>query len=156
MNTTGTTIRRHMTVADVLIRYRTIVILLILVGTFTIINTIFILPANLLNMLKRMSYVAIPAFGMTFVITLGGLDLSVGGTAAIVGVGFAMMLGAGIPAVVALVLCLFIAMALGAVNGVIIVKGRIEPFLVAENRTGAQARLPGDIHELYVQRRPSQ
>jgi len=130
MNTTGTTIRRHMTVADVLIRYRTIVILLILVGTFTIINTIFILPANLLNMLKRMSYVAIPAFGMTFVITLGGLDLSVGGTAAIVGVGFAMMLGAGIPAVVALVLCLFIAMALGAVNGVIIVKGRIEPFLV--------------------------
>lgn len=130
MNTTGTTIRRRMTVADVLIRYRTIVILLVLIATFTIINNIFILPANLLNMLKRMSYVAITAFGMTFVITLGGLDLSVGGTAAIVGVGFALLLGAGVPAVVALVLCLLIAVALGAINGVIIVKGRIEPFLV--------------------------
>ena len=119
-----------MTVADVLIRYRTIVILLVLIATFTIINNIFILPANLLNMLKRMSYVAITAFGMTFVITLGGLDLSVGGTAAIVGVGFAMMLGAGIPVLAALALCLLIAVALGAVNGVIIVKGRIEPFLV--------------------------
>lgn len=119
-----------MTVADVLIRYRTVVILMLLIATFTIINNIFILPANLLNMLKRMSYVAITAFGMTFVITLGGLDLSVGGTAAIVGVGFALLLGAGVPAVVALALCLLIAVALGAINGVIIVKGRIEPFLV--------------------------
>jgi ribose transport system permease protein len=119
-----------MTVADVLIRYRTVVILLLLIATFTILNNIFILPANLLNMLKRMSFVAITAFGMTFVITLGGLDLSVGGTAAIVGVGFALMLGAGIPLVAALLLCLCIAVALGAINGVIIVKGRIEPFLV--------------------------
>ena len=130
MNTTHTTISRRMTVADVLIRYRTVVILLLLIATFTILNNIFILPANLLNMLKRMSFVAITAFGMTFVITLGGLDLSVGGTAAIVGVGFALMLGAGIPLVAALLLCLCIAVALGAINGVIIVKGRIEPFLV--------------------------
>jgi ribose transport system permease protein len=119
-----------MTVADLLIRYRTVVILLLLIATFTILNNIFILPANLLNMLKRMSYVAITAFGMTFIITLGGLDLSVGGTAAIVGVGFALMLGAGIPVIVALVLCLLIAAVLGAINGVIVVKGRIEPFLV--------------------------
>ena len=119
-----------MTVADLLIRYRTVVILLLLIAVFTILKNVFILPANLLNMLKRMSFVAITAFGMTFVITLGGLDLSVGGTAAIVGVGFALMLGAGIPAIVALLLCFLIAVALGAVNGVIIVKGRIEPFLV--------------------------
>ncbi len=130
MNTTGTPLKRQMTALDVLIRYRTVVILAILIAVFTILNRVFILPANLLNMLKRMSFVAITAFGMTFVITLGGLDLSVGGTAAIVGVGFALMLGAGIPPVAALVLCLLIAVALGALNGVIIVKGRIEPFLV--------------------------
>jgi len=130
MNTTGTTLKRRMTVADVLIRYRTVVILLVLIATFTILQNVFILPTNLLNMLKRMSFVAITAFGMTFVITLGGLDLSVGGTAAIVGVSFALLLGAGVPAVVALLLCLLVAVALGALNGVIIVKGRIEPFLV--------------------------
>jgi ribose transport system permease protein len=130
MSTTGTTIKPQMTFAGVLIRYRTVVILLLLIATFTLLNNIFIHPTNLLNMLKRMSFVAISAFGMTFVITLGGLDLSVGGTAAIVGVGFALILGAGIPVVLALLLCLLIAVALGAFNGIIIVKGRIEPFLV--------------------------
>jgi ribose transport system permease protein len=129
-STVQATIRRRLTASDLLIRYRTVVILLLLIATFTILKNVFILPANLLNMLKRMSFVAITAFGMTFVITLGGLDLSVGGTAAIVGVGFALMLGAGIPAVLALLLCFLIAVALGAINGVIIVKGRIEPFLV--------------------------
>jgi ribose transport system permease protein len=130
MSTAATTIKRRMTVADVLIRYRTVVILLVLVATFTILQHVFILPANLLNMLKRMSFVAIMAFGMTFVITLGGLDMSVGGTVAIVGVALALMLGAGIPLLIALLLCLLIAAALGAINGVLIVKGRIEPFLV--------------------------
>jgi ribose transport system permease protein len=130
MSATPKGVRKARTVADILIRFRTVVILLLLIAAFTILNNIFILPANLLNMLKRMSFVAITAFGMTFVITLGGLDLSVGGTAAIVGVGFALMLGVGIPVPLALVLCLLIAVALGAINGVIIVKGRIEPFLV--------------------------
>jgi len=130
MSTHVVSLRRPRTFAEILIRYRTVIILLLLIGVFTVLRDVFILPTNLLNMLKRMSFVAITAFGMTFVITLGGLDLSVGGTAAIVGVGFALMLGAGIPVVAALALCLVIAVALGAVNGVIIVKGRIEPFLV--------------------------
>jgi ribose transport system permease protein len=130
MSTTPISLKRPRTVADILIRYRTVVILLLLIGAFTILKDVFILPTNLLNMLKRMSFVAVTAFGMTFVITLGGLDLSVGGTAAIVGVGFALMLGLGIPVLAALALCLLIAAALGAINGVIIVKGRIEPFLV--------------------------
>jgi len=130
MSTPAVSLRRPPTFAEVLIRYRTVIILLLLIGIFTVLKDVFILPTNLLNMLKRMSFVAITAFGMTFVITLGGLDLSVGGTAAITGVGFALLLGAGIPAPAALVLCLLISVALGAVNGVIIVKGRIEPFLV--------------------------
>lgn len=122
--------RRRFSVFDIVIKYRTIFILLLLVAVFTIINNIFIHPTNLLNMLKRMSYVAITAFGMTFVITLGGLDLSVGGTAAIVGVSLALILGMGVPLVLAIILCLIIAMILGSINGVIVVKGKIEPFLV--------------------------
>jgi ribose transport system permease protein len=124
------TLRRKFSVFDIVIKYRTIFILLLLVAVFTIINNIFIHPTNLLNMLKRMSYVAITAFGMTFVITLGGLDLSVGGTAAIVGVSLALILGMGVPLVIAILLCLIIAMILGSINGVIVVKGKIEPFLV--------------------------
>jgi ribose transport system permease protein len=121
---------RHVSVLDVVIKYRTILILLLLVAVFTVLDRIFMHPTNILNMLKRMSYVAITAFGMTFVITLGGLDLSVGGTAAIVGVTLALMLGMGIPLPLAILLGLVIALILGALNGVVIVKGKIEPFLV--------------------------
>jgi ribose transport system permease protein len=130
-NTTGSaTTKKRVSILDIVIKYRTILILLLLAAVFTVLDRIFMHPTNLLNMLKRMSYVAITAFGMTFVITLGGLDLSVGGTAAIVGVTLAMMLGMGIPLPFAIILCLVIALVLGALNGVVIVKGKIEPFLV--------------------------
>ncbi len=130
MNTETTHGKSRVSLLDIVIKYRTIFILIILIAAFTIMKNIFVHPTNLLNMLKRMSYVAITAFGMTFVITLGGLDLSVGGTAAIVGVSLALMLGAGIPLILAIGLCLCIAVALGAFNGIIIVKGNVEPFLV--------------------------
>ena len=124
------TLKKKVSVLDLIIRYRTILILLLLVAIFTIIKPIFLHPTNLLNMLKSMSYVAIAAFGTTFVITLGGLDLSVGSTAAVVGVSFALILGLGVPLFPAILICFVIAMALGAINGVVIVKGKIEPFLV--------------------------
>lgn len=116
--------------SSIFIKYRTIFILLLLVLVFTLFKGIFLHPTNLLNMLKRMSYVAVTAFGMTFVITLGGLDLSVGSTAAIVGVSLAMLLGQGVPLILAIIICLAIALVLGGVNGTISVKGKIEPFLV--------------------------
>lgn len=122
--------KKKFSALSLVIRYRTILILILLLAVFTILKPIFINPANLLDMLKSMSYTAITAFGMTFVITLGGLDLSVGSTAAVVGVTLALIMARGVPIPLAILLCFFIALALGAVNGVVIVKGRIEPFLV--------------------------
>lgn len=122
--------KKKLSFLSLIIRYRTILILILLLAVFTIMKPIFLHPTNLLNMLKSMSYVAIAAFGTTFVITLGGLDLSVGSTAAVVGVTLALILARGVPLPLAIILCFFIAMALGAINGVVIVKGRIEPFLV--------------------------
>jgi ribose transport system permease protein len=128
--TEGAASHKRFSILDIIIKYRTILILLLLAAVFTSLDRIFMHPTNILNMLKRMSYVAITAFGMTFVITLGGLDLSVGGTAAITGVTLALMLGMGIPLPFAILLCLVIALILGGINGVVVVKGRIEPFLV--------------------------
>lgn len=116
--------------SSIFIKYRTIFILLLLVLVFTLFKGIFLHPTNLLNMLKRMSYVAVTAYGMTYVITLGGLDLSVGSIAAIVGVALALLLGKGVPLVLAIILCFVIAILLGGINGTISVKGKIEPFLV--------------------------
>jgi ribose transport system permease protein len=118
-------------VVQFIIKFRTIVILLVLIAVFTSINNVFIHPTNLMNMLKRMSYVVIAGFGMTFIITLAGLDLSVGSISAVVGVGFALLIrGGAMPVVPALLIMLAVSLFLGFMNGFISVKGRIEPFLV--------------------------
>ena len=119
------------TIWKLVIRYRTILILVVLMIVFTILKPVFLNPLNLLAIMKNMSYVLIAGLGMTFIITLGGLDLSVGSIAAVVGVGFAMLVRGGlIPAIPALLIVMLAALLLGFFNGFVSVKGKIEPFLV--------------------------
>ena len=100
-------------------------------AAFTFLKPIFLNPINLLNIMKNMSYVLIAGLAMTFIITLGGLDLSVGSIAAVVGVGFALLVRGGLmPAIPALLIVMIGAMFLGFLNGFVSVKGKIEPFLV--------------------------
>jgi ribose transport system permease protein len=119
------------TIGKLIIRYRTFLILIVLVVVFSTLKPVFINPLNLLAILKNMSYVLIAGLGMTFIITLGGLDLSVGSTAAVVGVSFAMLVRGGlVHPVLAGVMVMIGAMFLGFFNGFVSVKGKIEPFLV--------------------------
>ena len=121
----------RLTIGKILIRYRTILILVVLMAIFSFLKPVFINPSNLLSIMKNMSYVLIAGLGMTFIITLGGLDLSVGSTAAVVGVGFALLVRGGLmPAIPALLIVMLAAMLLGFFNGFVSVKGKIEPFLV--------------------------
>jgi ribose transport system permease protein len=118
-------------IGNIIIKYRTLLILIVLVSIFSLLKPVFINPLNLLAILKNMSYVLIAGLGMTFIITLGGLDLSVGSTAAVVGVGFAMLVRGGfIAPIPAVLIVMFGAMLLGFINGFVSVKGKIEPFLV--------------------------
>lgn len=117
--------------AKFLIQYRTFVILVTVVIIFTLLKPIFIHPTNLLNIIKNMSYVLIAGLGMTFIITMGGLDLSIGSSAAVVGVSFALLVKGGRMAPVpAGIIVLIGGMFLGFLNGFVSVKGKIEPFLV--------------------------
>jgi ribose transport system permease protein len=119
------------TFMKLLIQYRTLVILIVLMVVFSLLKPVFIHPANLLAILKNMSYVLIVGLGMTFIITLGGLDLSVGSIAAVVGVSFALLVRGGlVPAIPALLIVMVLSMLLGFLNGFVSVKGKIEPFLV--------------------------
>lgn len=112
------------------IKYRTILILIVLAVVFTSMKPVFMHGMNLLNMMKRMSYTAVVAFGMTFILTLGALDLSGGSVAALVGVALGLLLNRGIPLGISLLAVVLLAAALGLFNAVISVYGKIEPFLV--------------------------
>ncbi|KIL49561.1 ABC transporter permease subunit [Jeotgalibacillus soli] len=84
---------------------------------------------NILNILRQVSINALIAFGMTFVILTGGIDLSVGSMLAL---GAALTAGAmtsGIDPILAMMVGLLAGAAMGAFNGVVITKGRVAPFI---------------------------
>jgi ribose/xylose/arabinose/galactoside ABC-type transport system permease subunit len=88
----------------------------------------FLTPENLLNVLRQNSMIGLVALGMTFVILTGGIDLSVGALLAVAGVIAANFAEHGL--VVALVAAVATTTLLGLVNGLVIAKGRIQPFIV--------------------------
>jgi ribose transport system permease protein len=88
----------------------------------------FLTPENLLNVLRQNSMLGLVALGMTFVILTGGIDLSVGSLLAVAGVTAAFLADRGFA--VALVAAVAITTLLGLINGVIIAKARIQPFIV--------------------------
>ena len=88
----------------------------------------FLTPENLLNVLRQNSMLGIVAIGMTFVILTGGIDLSVGSLLAVAGVVAAGFAGQGIG--VALIAGAAATTVLGFINGIIIAKARIQPFIV--------------------------
>jgi ribose transport system permease protein len=104
----------------------------------------FLGAENLFNVLTRSAIIGIIAIGATFVITAGGLDLSVGSLSALVA-GLAIMalnasvswLGDGwLLMVGVVVVSLLLGAAAGLLNGVMIVKGRVEAFIVTLGTMG--------------------
>ena len=92
---------------------------------------IFLNPGNLTDILRQVSERGILAVGMTFVILAAGIDLSVGSVLAFAATLSAVMLmrfGYGtFPTVAAVLLA---GLLIGAVNAVVITKGRIQSFIV--------------------------
>lgn len=117
-------------------------ILLVVLGAS--LNDNFLSAANITNVLARSAFIGMIAVGMTFVITSGGLDLSVGSMAAFVaGVMILAMnalqpqLGIGLPLVLAgIAVALLVGLSAGLINGLLITRARIEPFIVTLGTMG--------------------
>src|SRR3954454_7732703 len=104
--------------------------LLAIVIVFAVLSPNFLTKANLLNVLQQSSINACVALGMTLVIITGGIDLSVGPTAAIAAVAAAVLMAAGAPIAVAIPAALLFGIAAGVVNGVLVAYGGLQPFIV--------------------------
>ncbi|WP_245412965.1 ABC transporter permease [Oceaniradius stylonematis] len=90
----------------------------------------FLTTTNLLNVGRQVSLLGIMAVGMTFVLVAGEIDLSVGSTYALAGLGTGMLIVAGWALAPALVAGLLIGAAIGLVNGFLSTYGRL-PSLIA-------------------------
>ncbi|AYW46526.1 ribose ABC transporter permease [Tetragenococcus koreensis] len=103
--------------------------LIVLIILVTVMNPSFITPTNLLNLLRQASVNALIAFGMTFVIITGGIDLSVGSILALSGALTAGLIAEGLPPIVGIIGGLFFGGIMGLFNGFLVTKGRVAPFI---------------------------
>lgn len=108
----------------------TVIALIILMAVITIINSNFLTANNLLNLLLQVTSNALIAFGMTFVILTGGIDLSVGSILALSSALTAGLLGSGMPVTLAILISLIMGCILGMMNGLLISYGKLAPFIV--------------------------
>lgn len=104
--------------------------LILLCIIFSIMNARFMTVANLTNILQQVAVVAIAAFGMTWVILLGEIDLSIGSMIAVAGMAGAQALAMGMGFVPALLFTLTAGAAMGAINGVLTAKLMLPSFIV--------------------------
>ncbi|MDR3493157.1 MAG: ABC transporter permease [Ancalomicrobiaceae bacterium] len=109
-----------------------------------VVNPVFLTPGNLINVLTRTAFTGVIAIGGTFIITTGGIDLSVGALAAFVSGVMIIVMNAltpeGLPPLMVVLLGTLTVMVIGAlaglVNGLLITRGRIEPFIVTLGTMG--------------------
>ena len=97
---------------------------------FSVITGAFLSAPNILNIIRQCAPLLIVAAAMTFVITTGGIDLSVGSVLALVATLSATALQAGLPWPVVIVLMLALGAAIGAIHGFFIAYEKIPSFIV--------------------------
>jgi ribose/xylose/arabinose/galactoside ABC-type transport system permease subunit len=105
-------------------------VLLLMIIVAVIYKPTFINPSNLVSVARQTALFGIVAIGMTMVILTAGIDLSVGSIVAVAGVVCATMLDAGMPIWSVVIVGLLIGATLGAINGIVIVIGRVPPFIM--------------------------
>lgn len=108
----------------------TILGLLIIVVVFSLLTPVFLTTPNLINILQQSSLNAVIALGMTLVIISGGIDLSVGPTAALSAVIGATLMVAGVPIYLAILAALGVGILCGLFNGVLVAYAGLQPFIV--------------------------
>jgi ribose transport system permease protein len=115
---------------------------LFIIGIF--VNDAFFSAGNVSNILARSSFIGIVAIGATFVITTGGIDLSVGSMAAFISGCMILLMNALMSTFDSLITIIFLAVlasaAIGAlagmINGLLTTKAKIEAFIVTLGTMG--------------------
>jgi len=108
----------------------TLILVLVVFGIImTIASPFFLTWPNIEAILLALSVEATIAVGMVILLVSGGLDLSVGSTLAFTGVVTGLVVSAGLPAPVSILIGLLAALGVGLVNGLLVAKMKINPFI---------------------------
>ena len=108
----------------------TLIGLLVLVAFLSIFTDSFLSAGNLLQVLRQICINALLAFGITFVLIIGGIDLTVGSVVGMSGVTAVILINMGVPLAFSILSGLIVGALVGFINGVIIAYTGMAPFIV--------------------------
>lgn len=112
-------------------KYGIYIFLAVVFVFFAILAPNFLSYKNVINILRQVSMFGIVVIGVTFVMIGGGMDLSVGGQMAVVGMAAGyLMVNLQVNLFVASVLAVLLGCAFGAINGIVAIKLNIAPIIV--------------------------
>lgn len=124
--------------------------LFLIVVILSVLSSDFLTVGNIFNVLRQISINALIAFGMTFVILTGGIDLSVGSILALSSALAAGLMAGGMDTWLAVCIGLIGGVVMGMINGVFITKGKVAPFIA----TLATMTIFRGLTLVYTQGRP--
>jgi ribose transport system permease protein len=106
-----------------------VIALIVMIIIFSIIEPIYISSSNILDIIEQSTINGLLAIGITLAIITAGIDLSIGSTFAIVIVTVGNFLIMGLNPFLAVLAGMFIGFILGAINGILIAKFKLQPFI---------------------------
>jgi inositol transport system permease protein len=110
-------------------RFGIVFILLLMVIGFAVMKPVFLRSANIINIFRQVAVIGTLALGVTLVIITAGIDLSSGSLVALVGVITATFAAPGNNVFIAILIGLSVGALCGLINGVILAKTGIPPFI---------------------------
>ena len=116
-------------IGALLSEYAAFLALILLATVLGAISPEFRQISNLLNLLRQAAFNGLIAIGMTCVILSDGIDLSVGSVFALAAIICAKLLTSGVAAPLAILTALVSGTLLGLVSGILVTKGRLQPFI---------------------------
>lgn len=111
--------------------YSLFLLLILFIVIASILSPNFLELQNIINLWQRSAVPGIIAIGMTFVAIVGGIDLAVGSVVAVSGVSVALMLQAGFPIWMSILLATMIGVASGTMVGLLITRCSLPDFIVS-------------------------
>ncbi|MDR6987466.1 ribose transport system permease protein [Paenarthrobacter nitroguajacolicus] len=107
-----------------------LVVVLLFGVLLTFLSPVFLTTVNLVNLLYQCTILGVFAIGMTFVILTGGIDVSVGSTAALSSVlSMGVIVNMNMPPAIGLLTGLVVGAGVGAINGLMVTKLGISPLI---------------------------
>lgn len=108
-----------------------IIIFLVFFISLSIMSDKFLTVNNILNVLRQSSIMFIAATGMTIVVIAGGVDISIGSILAVSGIfSAAAIKDWGLPVWVSILFGILLGGMLGLINGILVVKTRVQPIII--------------------------